>query len=157
MSSSFVVSLLGKNECLATHCSLRLMEEAHEDSFYRYNKECERDKATEETQEKSECQGIRSPDGRCFLAAWGVSTTFRNVDRYRTCQPGKVTPHPDVQPGPTTWQTLFSGWGDMPLSGYTVNKLRRAAVLQLNIEGLNTSKTNVLHHLAVQYDALVVF
>ena len=44
----------------------------------------------------------------------------------------------------------------MPLSGHTVNKFRRPAVLQLNIEGLNANKINVLHHLAVQYEALVI-
>ena len=44
----------------------------------------------------------------------------------------------------------------MPLSGHTVNKFRRSAVLQLNIEGLTASKMNVLHHLVVQYEALVI-
>ena len=77
-------------------------------------------------------------------------------DRNRTCQPGRVTPHPDIQPGPTTRQTPFSGWGDVPLSGHTVNKFRRPAVLKLNIEGLAASKMNVLHHLAVQYQVLVI-
>ena len=75
----------------------------------------------------------------------------------RTCQSGRITLHPDVQPGSTTQQTLFSGQGDVPLSGHTVNKFRRPAVLQLNIEGLAASKTNVLHHLGVQYEALVIF
>ena len=77
-------------------------------------------------------------------------------DRNRTCQPGRVTLHPDVQPGPTTRQTPFSGRGDVPLSGHTVNKFRRPAVLQLNIEGLTTSKMNVFHYLAVRYEALVI-
>ena len=44
----------------------------------------------------------------------------------------------------------------MSLSGDNVNKFRRPAVLQLNIEGLTASKMNVLHHLAVQYEALVI-
>ena len=44
----------------------------------------------------------------------------------------------------------------MPLLGHTVNKFRKPAVLQLNIEGLTASKMNVLHHLAVQYEALVI-
>ena len=44
----------------------------------------------------------------------------------------------------------------MPLSGHTVNKFQRPAVLQLNIEGLIASKMNVLHYLAVQYEALVI-
>ena len=43
----------------------------------------------------------------------------------------------------------------MSLSEHTVNKFRRPAVLQLNIEGLAASKMNVLHHLAVQYEALI--
>ena len=72
-------------------------------------------------------------------------------DKNRTCQPGRVTPHSDVHPGPTTRQTPFSGRGDVPPSGHTVNKFRRQAVLKLNIEGLAASKMNVLHHLAVQY------
>ena len=76
-------------------------------------------------------------------------------DRNRTCQPGKVTPCPDVQPGPTTWQTPFSGQGIVPLSMHIVNKFRRPKVLQLNIEGFTASKMNVLHHLAVQYEAIV--
>ena len=45
----------------------------------------------------------------------------------------------------------------MPLSGHTIKKFRRPAVLQLNIEGLTASKMNVLHHLAVLYEALVIF
>ena len=77
-------------------------------------------------------------------------------DKNRTCQPGRVTSHPDVQPEPTIRQTPYSGRGDVPLSGHTINKLRRPAVLKLNIEGLAASKMNVLHHLAVQYQALVI-
>ena len=71
-------------------------------------------------------------------------------DRNRTCQSRRVTSHPDVQPRPTTRQTPFSGRGDVLLSGHTVNKFQRPAVLKLNIEGLAASKMNVLHHLAVQ-------
>ena len=70
-------------------------------------------------------------------------------DRNRTCQPGWVISHPNVQPGPTTRKTPFLGRGNVPLSGHTVNKFRRSAVLQLNIEGLTASKIDVLHHLAV--------
>ena len=77
-------------------------------------------------------------------------------ERNRTCQPGRTTPHPDTQPGPTTRQTPFSERGDVPLSGHTVNKFRRSAVFLLNIEGLTASKMNILHYLAVQYEALVV-
>ena len=35
-------------------------------------------------------------------------------DRNRTYQHGRVTPHPDVQPGPTARQTPFSERGDVP-------------------------------------------
>ena len=28
-------------------------------------------------------------------------------DRNRTCQPGRVTPHPDIQPGPITRQIVI--------------------------------------------------
>ena len=77
-------------------------------------------------------------------------------DRNQTCQSGRVTPHFDVQPWPTTRQTPISGRNDVPLSGHTVSKFRRPAVLQLNIEGLTASKMNVLQHLAVQYEALVI-
>ena len=77
-------------------------------------------------------------------------------DRNRTCQSGRVTPHPDVHPGSTTQKMTFSGQGDMPLSGHTVKKFRRPAILQLNIEGLTASKINFLHHLAVQYEAIVI-
>ena len=77
-------------------------------------------------------------------------------DRNRTCQPGRETPYPDIQSGPATRQTPFSGRGDGPQSGHTVNKFQRPAILQLNIEGLTASKMNVLHHLAMQYEALVI-
>ena len=40
---------------------------------------------------------------------------------------------------------------DVPLSGHTVNKFQRLAVLQLNIEGLTASKMNVLHHFHETY------
>ena len=41
-------------------------------------------------------------------------------------------------------------------SGYIANKFRRPTILQLNIEGLTASKMNVLHHLAMQSEALVI-
>ena len=44
----------------------------------------------------------------------------------------------------------------MPQSGHTVNKFRKPAVLLLNIKGFAASKMNVLHHFAVQYEALVI-
>ena len=45
----------------------------------------------------------------------------------------------------------------MPLSGHIISKFRRPAVLQIKIEGFTAGKMNVLHHLAAQYEALVIF
>ena len=54
----------------------------------------------------------------------------------------------------------FSGrcnaWIKLPFSGHIANKFQRPTVLQLNIEGLTGSKMNVLHHLALQSEALVI-
>ena len=44
----------------------------------------------------------------------------------------------------------------LPFSGHIANKFRRPTILQLNIEGLTASKVNVLHHLAMQSEALVI-
>ena len=98
---------------------------------------------------KNPACGIIKLENMCTSKKVGIS------GRNRTCQPGRITPHPDVQPGPTTRQTPFSGRGDALLSGHTVAKFRRPAVLQLNIEGLTASKMNILYHLAVQYEATV--
>ena len=59
----------------------------------------------------------------------------------------------DVQAG--QWQTSFSGRGDAHFRR-TVNKFQRPSILQLNIEGLTASKMSVLHHLALQCEALVI-
>ena len=91
-----------------------------------------------------------------FLQPGPLVRLSEMLDRNRTYQPGRVTPHPDVYPGPTTRQTPFSGRSTLPLPRHTVNKFRRPAVLELNIEGLTTSKMNVLHHLPVQYEGLVI-
>ena len=74
---------------------------------------------------------------------------------------GRVSTHLDVQPGPVNRQTSFSGRGDacelnLPFSGHIINTFRRPTILQLNIEGLTVSKMNVLYHLAVQHEALVI-
>ena len=57
-------------------------------------------------------------------------------------------------------QTSFSGRGyaciKLPFSGHTAIKFRRPTILQLNIEGLTAGKMNVLHHLALQSEALVI-
>ena len=79
------------------------------------------------------------------------------TDRNQICRPGRVSTLPDAQPRHTNRQTSFSGRGDVcPASGHIVNKFRWPAILQLNIEGLTASKMNVLHHLAVQFEALVI-
>ena len=44
----------------------------------------------------------------------------------------------------------------LPFSGNIANKFRRPTILQLNIEGLTASKINVLHHLAMQSEAIVI-
>ena len=82
------------------------------------------------------------------------------TDRNRTYQNGRVSTHFDVQCGSANRQTSFSGRGNvrikLPFSGHIANKFRRPAILQLNIEGLTASKMNVLHHLAMQSEALVI-
>ena len=82
------------------------------------------------------------------------------IDRNRTYQNGRVSTHSDVQCESANRQTSFSGRGNarikLPFSGHIANKFRRPTILQLNIEGLTASKMNVLHHLAMQYEALVI-
>ena len=94
-----------------------------------------------------------APDGRCFPVARSVTlcTLFNLTDRNRICLNGG-TPN-DVQAG--QWQTSFSGRGDAHLRR-TVNKFQRPSILQLNIEGIPASKMSVLHHLALQCEALVI-
>ena len=82
------------------------------------------------------------------------------TDRNRTYQNGRVSTHSDVQCGSANRQTSFSGRGNvrikLPFSGHIASKFRRPTILQLNIEGLTASKMNVLHHLAMQSEALVI-
>ena len=82
------------------------------------------------------------------------------TDRNRTYRNGRVSTHSDVQCGSANRQTSFSGRGNvrikLPFSGHIANKFRRPTILQLNIEGLTASKMNVLHHLAMQSEALVI-
>ena len=115
---------------------------------------------------------VFGPDGRCFHVARAVSKSVQSfsctstklfsckvtmTDRYQICRPGRVSIHLDAQPRHTNGQRFFSGRGDVcSASGHIVNKFRRPAILQLNIEGLTASKMNVLHHLAVQFEALVI-
>ena len=82
------------------------------------------------------------------------------TDRNRTYQNGRVSTHSDVQCGSVSRQTSFSGRGNdrvkLPFSGHIANKFRRPIILQLNIKDLPASKMNVLHHLAMQSEALVI-
>ena len=82
------------------------------------------------------------------------------TDRSQTYQNGRVSTHSDVQCGSANRQTSFSGWGNARIkllfSGHIANKFRRPTILLLNIEGLTASKMNVLHHLAMQSEALVI-
>ena len=82
------------------------------------------------------------------------------TDQNQTYQNGRVFTHSDVQCGSANRQTSFSGWGNvrikLPFSGNIVDKFRRPTIFQLNIEGLTPSKMNVIHHLAMQYEALVI-
>ena len=82
------------------------------------------------------------------------------TDRNRTYQNGRVSSHSDVQCRSANRQTSFSERDNacikLPFSGHIANKFRRPTILQLNIEGLTASKMNVLHHLAMQSEALVI-
>ena len=82
------------------------------------------------------------------------------TDRNRTYQNKRVSTHSDIQCGSANRQTSFSGRGNvrikLPFSGHIANKFRRPTILQLNIKGLTASKMNVLHHLALQSEALVI-
>ena len=85
---------------------------------------------------------------------------FKMTDRNRTYQNGRVSTHSDVQCGSANRQMSFSGRGNVRIkllfSGHIANKFRRPTILQLNIEGLTASKMNVLHHLTMQSEALVI-
>ena len=79
------------------------------------------------------------------------------TDQNQTYQNGKVSTHSD---GSANRQTSLSGRGNarikLSFSGHIANKFRRPTILQLNIEDLTASKMNVLHHLAMQSEALVI-
>ena len=103
-------------------------------------------------------------DSRYLLAArvTSKSTVAASMpDRNKICQNGWIPTYSDIQPGPANRQTFFSGPGDasgsnLPFSGHIINTFRRPIILLLSIEDLTASKTNVLLHLAVQHDALVI-
>ena len=81
------------------------------------------------------------------------------TDRNQTYQNERLSTHSNVQCGSANWKTSFSGRGNarikLPFSGHIANKFRRPTILQLNIEGLTANKINVLHHPAMQSEALV--
>ena len=82
------------------------------------------------------------------------------TDRNRTYQNETVFTLSDVQCGSANRQTSVSGRDNakikLPFSGHIPNKFQRLTILQLNIEGLTASKMNVLHQLAMQFEALVI-
>ena len=103
------------------------------------------------------------PDDRWFLAAWAMSKSVHWCvnDRPKPNLPKRrVSTHSDVQCGSANWQMSFSGQGNVRIkllfSGHIANKFRRPTILQLNIENLTASKMNILHHLAMQSEALVI-
>ena len=107
--------------------------------------------------EQSSASDVTGPDGSCFLAAWAVSMSFRNVRQKPNLPIWKGNSSPRCSARAYYSANAFSQGGAMcAWSGHTVNKFRRPAVLQLNIEDLTASKMNVLHHLAVQYEALII-
>ena len=78
----------------------------------------------------------------------------RVTDRNQICPNGRASTVTDVLARPGKWQTPFSWRGHA--TKRIVNKFRRSAILQLNIEGPIASKMSVLCHLAAQRDALVI-
>ena len=84
------------------------------------------------------------------------------TDRNQTYQNGKVSTHSDVQRGSANLPTSF--WTGQCLNKTALfrafptssDKFRRPTILQLNIEGLTASTMKVLHHLALQSEALVI-
>ena len=96
-------------------------------------------------------------DGRCFPVAPSVSTPVLRAcmtDRNQICPNGRASTVTDVLARPCKWQTPFSGRGDA--FKRIVNKFRRPAILQLNIDDLTASKMSVLYHFAAQREALVI-
>ena len=82
------------------------------------------------------------------------------TDQSQTYRNEKVSTHFNVQCGSASRKTSFLGRGNvrikLPFSGHIANKFQKPTILQLNIEGLTASKINVLHHLAMQSEALVI-
>ena len=82
------------------------------------------------------------------------------TDRNRTYRNGRLSTHSDVQLGLLIGKRPFQG-ESRPGKNYLLKvtlpkKFLRPTILQLNLEGLTASKMNVLHHLAMQSEALVI-
>ena len=99
---------------------------------------------------------MTDPDGRCFLSAWAATTPFRNVEQKPNLPNWKDSPSPPCSTRAYYPANALFRAGNVPLSGHIVNKCQTPAVLQLNIKGLTASKMNLLNHLPVQYEALVI-
>ena len=80
------------------------------------------------------------------------------TNRNRTYQNERVSTHSNVQCRSVNRQTSFLGRGNakikLSFSKHITDKFRRFTILQLNIEGLTASM--ILHHLAMQSEALVI-
>ena len=81
------------------------------------------------------------------------------TDRNKTSQTEGYLPIPMLSEALLIRKRLLQ---DKAMSGktapfrYVANKFRRLTILQLNIEDLTASKINVLHYLALQFEALVI-
>ena len=83
-------------------------------------------------------------------------TSFRNVGQKPNLPTWKGKPSPRCSARAyCSANALFRAGRWVPVSAHR-QQVPKATVLQLNIEGLTASKINVLHHLAVQYEALVI-
>ena len=76
------------------------------------------------------------------------------IDRNQICPNGRASTVTNVLARHCKWQTPFSDRDDALKR--IVNKFRRPAIVQLNIEGLTASKMSILYYLAAQREALVI-
>ena len=76
------------------------------------------------------------------------------TNRNQICPNCRASTVSDILARSCKRKTPFLGRG--VASKRIINKFRRPAILQLNIEGLVTSRMNVLYHLAAQREALVI-
>ena len=53
-------------------------------------------------------------------------------------------------------QDVANAWKKLPFLGHIANKFQKLTIFQLNIKGLTASKMNILHFLALQFEALVI-